>query len=168
MNEMKQIRIGKVTVNVGVGDVGDQVDNAIDLLENITGKQAVKTESVEAAKTFGKRSGLKLGAKVTLRGKEAEEFLEKVLPAADNLEENAFDENGNFGFGISEYIDVPGVEYDSDIGMMGFEVAVNLERPGYRVKKRDHKPSEIGKDHRVSAEEAREFVEDRFDVEVTA
>lgn len=168
MNEMKQIEVSKVTVNVGVGDVGDEVDKAVKLLESITGKKAVKTDSRAASKTFGKRSGLKLGAMVTLRGEEAEQFLEKVLPAADNLDRDAFDGNGNFGFGISEYIDVPGVEYDSDIGMMGFEVAVNLERPGYRVKKRDHKPSDIGKDHKVSDEEAREFVQDRFEVEVTA
>jgi len=50
--------------------------------------------------------------------------------------------------------------------MKGFEVTVILERPGYRVKKRDHKPSNIGKTHKVSDEEAKEFVEDELGVEV--
>jgi large subunit ribosomal protein L5 len=165
-NEMKQIQVSQVTVNIGIGQVGDDVEKAKNLLEKITGKQAIKTESKETAKNFGLRSGLNIGAMVTLRGEEAEEFLEKVLPAADGIKKSAFDGTGNFGFGISEYIDVPGVEYDSDIGMMGFEVAVKLERPGYRVKKRDHKPNHIGKEHKVTDDEAVEFVEDRFEVEV--
>lgn len=166
-NEMKQIQVGKVTVNIGIGQVGDDVEKAKNLLEKITGKEAVTTESKEDSKSFGLRSGLNIGAMVTLRGEEAEEFLDKVLPAADGISEESFDGNGNFGFGISEYIDVPGVEYDSDIGMMGFEVAVNLERPGYRAKRRDHKPTDIGDDHQVSDEEAIEFIEDNFEVEVS-
>lgn len=165
-NEMKQIQVSQITVNIGIGQVGDDVEKAKNLLEKITGKQAIKTESKETAKNFGLRGGLSIGAMVTLRGEEAEGFLEKVLPASEGIEKSSFDGNGNFGFGISEYIDVPGVEYDSDIGMMGFEVAVKLERPGYRVKKRDHKPNQIGKEHRVTDDEAAEFIEDRFEVEV--
>ncbi|MBC5793189.1 MAG: 50S ribosomal protein L5 [Nanohaloarchaea archaeon] len=165
-NVMKQIEIGKVVVNIGIGQVGDDVEKAVNLLEKLTDKQPVKAESKEASKTFGKRSGLNIGAFVTLRGEEAREFLEKVLPAKDELDADAFDGNGNFSFGISEYIDVPGVDYDADIGMMGFEVAVNLERPGYRVKKRDHKPTSVGKEHQVSNDEGREFVDENFEVEV--
>ncbi|MFB6147818.1 MAG: 50S ribosomal protein L5, partial [Candidatus Nanohaloarchaea archaeon] len=137
---MRQVEIEKVVVNAGAGEVGNEVEKSVNLLEKITGKQPVRTESGEDAKTFGLRGGLEIGAKVTLRGEEAREFLEKVLPAADNeIDSDAFDGQGNFAFGISEYIDVPGVDYDSDIGMKGFEVVVNLKRPGYRVKKRDHK-----------------------------
>lgn len=165
-NEMKQIEISKVTVNVGIGQVGDGVEKAVKLLEKITGKDAVRTESTDASKGFGLRSGLNIGAMVTLRGEEAREFLEQVIPAVEEINEDAFDGNGNFAFGISEYIDVSGVDYDADIGMMGFEATVNLERPGYRVKRRDYKPSEIGKEHRVSDEEAKKFIEEQFDVEV--
>lgn len=166
-NEMKQIQISKVSVNIGIGQVGDDVEKAVALLEKLTDKQPVRTESGEDSKSFGLRSGLNIGARVTLRGEEAREFLEKVLPAAGNeLDSDAFDGSGNFSFGISEYIDVPGVDYDADIGMMGFEVAVKLERPGYRVKKRDHKPDQIGKDHVVSDEEAKTFVEEDLGVEV--
>lgn len=166
-NEMKQIQIAKATVNINIGQVGDEVEKAVSLLEKLTDKQPIRVESGDAAKSFGVRSGLNVGAMVTLRGEEAREFLEKVLPAVDEINANAFDGNGNFSFGISEYIDVPGVDYDADIGMMGFEVAVNLERPGYRVKKRDHKPNGIGNEHKVSDEEGQEFVEENFEVEVT-
>jgi large subunit ribosomal protein L5 len=167
-NEMKEIEIAKVVVNVGTGEVGDAVEKSFQLVEKLTGSTPVRTESGDAAKTFGKRAGLDLGVMTTLRGEEAREFLEKVLPAVGNeISEDAFDGNGNFSFGISEYIDVPGVDYDSDIGMRGFEVAVKLERPGYRVKKRDHKPRELGKKHRISDEEAKEFVEDELGMEVT-
>lgn len=163
---MKQIKVTKVVVNVGIGDVGEGVSKAKKLVEKITGKDAVKTESKEAAKSFGKRSGLKIGAMTTLRGDEAKEFVEKVLPAVEELKASQFDGNGNFSFGIGEYIDVPGIDYDADIGMMGFEVAVNLERPGYRVKRRDHKPSEVGEGHLVQDDEAVKFVQEEFDVEV--
>ncbi|MFB6292406.1 MAG: 50S ribosomal protein L5 [Candidatus Nanohaloarchaea archaeon] len=166
-NEMRQIKVSKVTVNIGEGQVGEDVEKAVQLLEKLTGQSPVRAESRDESKTFGLRSGLNIGATVTLRGEEAREFIEKVLPAAGNeISKNAFDGNGNFSFGVSEYIDVPGVDYDADIGMKGFEVAVTLERPGYRVKKRDFKPNDIGKDHLVSDEDAIEFVEEELGVEV--
>lgn len=164
--EMKQIKISKVVLNVGIGQVGEDVEKAKKLVEKLTGKDAVKTESTDAAKTFGNRQGLKIGAMTTLRGEEAQEFVEKVLPAVEEIDASQFDGNGNFSFGIGEYIDVPGVDYDADIGMMGFEVAVSLERPGYRVKRRDYKPSEVGEEHEVTDDEAVEFIEANFDVEV--
>lgn len=166
-NVMKQIEVSKVTVNVGIGQVGEDVEKAVKLLEKITDKKAIRTESTDEAKGFGLRSGLNIGAMVTLRGEEAKEFIEKVLPAVEEINSDAFDGDGNFAFGISEYIDVSGVDYDADIGMMGFEVTVNLERPGYRVNRRNYKPSDIGKEHKVSDDEARKFIEKEFDVEVT-
>jgi len=165
-NPMKEIEIAKVIVNIGEGQVGDGVEKAYDLIEKITGKKPVRTESNEEAKTFGLRSGLNIGAMTTLRGNEAENFLEKVLPAVDQIKDSAFDGDGNFSFGISEYIDVPGVDYDADIGMKGFQVIVVLERPGHRVKKRNHKPSEIGEEHQVTDEEAKEFINENLDAEV--
>jgi large subunit ribosomal protein L5 len=166
-NEMKQIQIAKATVNINIGQVGDDVEKAFSLLEKLTDKQPIRVESGDAAKSFGVREGLNVGSMVTLRGEEAKAFLEKVLPAVDEISADAFDGNGNFSFGISEYIDVPGVDNDADIGMMGFEVAVNLERPGYRLKKRDHKPNEIGNEHKVSDKEGKEFIKENFEVEVT-
>ncbi|MDY6769155.1 MAG: 50S ribosomal protein L5 [Candidatus Nanohaloarchaea archaeon] len=163
---MQQIHVAKVTVNIGVGEVGDDVDRAVDLLETLTGKQAVKTESTDAAQGFGKRAGLNIGAKVTLRGDDAAAFLERVFEANDNeVPERVFDTQGNFSVGVSEYIDMPGVRYDPDIGMQGFDVAVTLERPGKRVAKRDDE-REVGDEHAVSRDEAKAFVQDRFGVDL--
>ncbi|QGA80971.1 50S ribosomal protein L5 [Candidatus Nanohalobium constans] len=166
-NPMKEIEISKVIVNIGEGQVGDGVEKAHDLIEKLTGKTPVRTESNDSAKTFGLRSGLNIGAMTTIRGEDAEELLNKVAPAVDQIKDSAFDGNGNFSFGVSEYIDVPGLDYDADIGMKGFQVIVVLERPGYRVKKRDYKPSEIGDDHKVSDEEAKEFIEENLEIEVS-
>jgi len=168
MNQMEEIQVSQVTVNISEGQVGDDVEKAKNLLEKLTDQEAIKTESGENSKTFGLRSGLNIGATVTLRGEKAKNFLEKVLPAINHeIPEESFDGNGNFGFGVSEYIDIPGVDYDADIGMKGLEVVVTLERPGYRVKKRDHKPNEIGKEHKITDEEAQEFVQEELDIEVT-
>ena len=67
----------------------------------------------------------------TMRGAVAREFLGKLLQSLENkLDPSKFDTNGNFSFGIPEYIEIPGVEYDPDIGIMGFDVSVTLTRPG--------------------------------------
>lgn len=163
-NVMKNIRVEKVTVNIGVGEVGEGVERAVKLLQDMTGKDPVRTESSRAAQGFGLREGLNIGAKVTLRGDDAEAFLEKVLEANDNeLSEDCFDDQGNFSLGVSEYIDMPNMKYNPDIGMQGFEVAVTLERPGYRVKERKN-AKKLGDGHRISPDEAATFVQDRFGV----
>ncbi len=165
-HEMKEIHVEKVTVNIGVGEVGQEVEKAVKLLEKMTGNNAVKTESGMEAQGFGLRSGLDIGAKVTLRGDDAEEFLEHVFEANDHqIPETSFDDQGNFSLGVSEYINMPNLKYDPDLGMIGFDVAVTLERPGYRVQKRKDAET-LSDDHRISPEEAQDYVQDRFGVEV--
>lgn len=164
-HEMQQIRVEKVTVNIGAGEVGDEVATAVNLLEKLTGGNAVKTEASGSARDFGLRPGLNIGAKVTLRGEEAEDFLERVLEAKGELPARVFDTQGNFSIGVEEYINMPGVKYDPDIGMRGFDVAVTLERPGYRVKNRKN-AKQLGDDQQISPDEAQEFVQDRFGVEI--
>lgn len=166
-NPMKQIKVAKVTVNISEGQVGEDVEKATKLVKKLTGKEPVKVQSGEDSKSFGLRPGLKIGAKATLREEEAEEFIKDVAPAVEQINKSNFDGNGNFAFGISEYIDIPGIDYDADIGMKGLEIMVTLERPGYRVKRRDHKPSQIGKDHKISDEEAIEYVQSTLGLEVT-
>lgn len=166
-NPMKEIKIEKLTVNIGVGEVGKEVNKALNLLETLTNSYAVKTESSMNAKGFGLRENLEIGAKTTLRGEEAEEFLEKAFQALEeNISVDNFDKQGNLSFGVEEYINFPGVEYNPDIGMQGFDVAVNIERPGYRVKKRDIKSKKVGKSHQVTPEESANFIADNFGVEV--
>ncbi|MCJ7429287.1 MAG: 50S ribosomal protein L5 [Candidatus Nanohaloarchaeota archaeon QJJ-5] len=167
MNEMEQIQIHKVTVNIGIGEVGEDVQKAANLVERLTGSTAVKTQSGDDAKGFGLRSGLDIGAMTTLRGEDAYDLLERLFDAReDNIHINNFDDQGNLSFGIGEYINIPGIEYDPDIGMMGLEVAVTLERPGFRVKRRKEDSREIGQDHRITPQEAANYMIDQFGVDI--
>ncbi len=164
---MKELRIEKVTVNIGVGSAGERLEKAEELLRRLTGKKVVRTLAKEKNPTFGIRKGLPIGVKVTLRGKDAEEFLKKAFKAVRNtIKASSFDELGNFSFGVKEYIDFPGIKYDPELGMFGFDVCVTIERPGYRVKKRRRAKAKVGKAHLVKKEEAIEFIKNKFNVAV--
>ncbi len=166
-NPMRQIRIGKVVINIGVKDPIAEVEKAYRLLEKITGKKPVKTKATRKARTFGIRRGLPIGVKVTIRGGGAEELAEKLLEAVDKkLKITSFDNEGNVNFGIKEYLDIPGVKYDPTIGIFGMDVAIQLERPGFRVKRRRLGRARIGKHHRIRREEAIRFMKERFGIEV--
>ncbi|ADE03897.1 MULTISPECIES: 50S ribosomal protein L5 [Haloferax] len=164
-HEMRDPRIEKVVVHMGVGEGGRELAKAEDILEEITGQESVRTISGRASQDFGVRRGEPVGAKVTLRGDTAVEFLETALPIAD-LSVSSFDETGNFGFGVEEHTEFPSQEYDPQIGIYGLDVTVNLVRPGYRVKKRDKRSRQIPSSHRMTVEDAVAFIESTFDVEV--
>ncbi len=167
VNPMKEIRIEKTTVNIGVGEAGERLDNEIKVIEQLTKKKAVKTLCKVKQPGWGIREGLTIGAKITLRGKNAEEFLKSTFIAKQNeLSNKNFDRTGNFGFGIKEHIEMPGVKYDPKLGIIGFDVLVTLERPGYRLKRRKIKKSSVGNKHRITKEEAIAFVKEKFGVEI--
>ncbi len=167
MNPMKEVRIEAVTVNMGVGKSGEELDKAKTILQQITGSKPVKTRAKVKQPKWDIRPGLEIGVKVTLRGSKAEEFLRKALSAKDNvLLRKNFDRNGNFGFGIKEHIELPGVKYDPKLGIVGFDVIVSLGRKGYRIKRRKYKKKKVGQKHRVSKEEAIQFVKEKFNVKV--
>ena len=75
-----------------------------------------------------------------------------------------FDHQGNFSFGIPEYVDILGVDYDPEIKIMGLEVAVTLERPGFHIKKRKVNAKKLPKKHSITAAEAMQFVQENFGV----
>ena len=156
MNKMKDIRIEKIVLNIGCG-VKYQIENARKILENISGKKAVITKTVKRS-TFGVPKGKNIGCKVTIR-KNKKEFLKRLFEAKEELNESNFDDTGNLSFGIKEYIDVPGMEYDPGIPITGFDVSVTLERPGYSIARRKIS-SKIGKGHRIKKEEAISFIKE--------
>ncbi|NIM47292.1 MAG: 50S ribosomal protein L5 [Candidatus Aenigmarchaeota archaeon] len=165
MNPMRKIQIEKITINIGCGEAGETLEKAKALLENLTAKKVVITKTHKRT-TFGTAGGRPIGCKVTLRGKDAEEFLKKALDAVDNkLSKIVFDVQGNFSFGIREHIDILGVRYDPEIGIFGMDVCVTLERPGFRVKRRKVS-SKIGKKHLIKPEEAMEWIAKNYGVEI--
>lgn len=164
-NPMKEIRLEKVVLNIGAGGPGEELEQARDLLEGLTGKEANITEA-KSRSAFGVSKGRDIGVMITLRDNEAKEFLESVLKAKENkVNKNAFDDQGNLSIGIKEHIDLPQADYDPELGIFGLDVAVKLERPGFRIKRKKIS-KKIGKDHRISKEEAINFIEKNFDAEV--
>jgi len=156
---MRQIKIEKITLNVGAGTDKNLLDRGVILLKSITGVDPVKTITSKRIPGWSLRPGLPIGCKVTLRGIKAVEVLKRLLVAKDNnLSISKFDDNGNFAFGLHEYIDIPGIKYDPAIGMMGLEVSVTLARPGFRIKIRRLRKTKVGKNHLIVQEEAVQFV----------
>lgn len=108
-NIMRTPKIEKVVLNIG--GVAEKLDKAEILLKKISGKVPVRIKARKRIPNWGVRPGLEVGIKVTLRGKEAEEFLKKILPAINNtLKEKQIRPNF-ISFGIHEYIEIPGLEY---------------------------------------------------------
>jgi len=162
---MREIKIEKVTLNIGCGSDQDKLKRAQKLLQSLTDQKPVITRTKRRT-TFGMPQKKAIGVKVTLRKDKAVNFLKDVLQAVDNeLKENQI--NGdNFSIGIKEYIDLPKANYDPDVGIIGMDVCVTLERPGYRVKKRKNKKSKIGKRHVITKNETIEWLKNKFGVNV--
>ncbi|BBD71907.1 50S ribosomal protein L5 [Sulfodiicoccus acidiphilus] len=167
-NPMRRIRIVKVTVNIGIGEPGERLNRAFSLLEELTQSKPVMTKAKRSIRDFGVRKGTSIGVKVTLRGKKGMEFLRRALEALGNkVKSSSFDDYGNFSFGIAEHTLLPGTRYDPEVGIFGMDIAVTMERPGYRVMRRRAKPSKIPRRHRVNREEAIEFFKKELGVEVS-
>ena len=164
---MRQISVEKVTLNIGAGKDQTKLEKGMKLIYNITGREPVKTFTKKRIQEWGLRPGLAIGCKLTLRKDLALELLKKFLEAKDyTLKESNLDNEGNISFGIREYIDIPGVKYDPDIGIMGFQVCVTLKRKGFRVKRRILKRREIPKKNRITKEEAIDFMKRLFNLKL--
>lgn len=166
-NIMRQPRIEKLTLNIGAGKDVQKLDKGVALIKAITGIEPLKTITQKRIPTWGLRPGLPIGCKLTIRKQPATELLKRLLTAKENtLKPTQFDEGGNISFGIPEYIDIPGVAYDPKIGIMGLEVCVTLERPGYRIKRRRLKQKKVPRKHLLTREEAIAFMQKNFNVKV--
>lgn len=166
-NPLREVIIEKVTVNIGVGESGEELEKSAKILKVLTKKNPVKTKCKVKLPTWGIRPGLPIGTKVVLRGKDAKEFLIWTLKAKENkLPKKCFSKQGNFSYGVHEYLDLPGIKYDPNLGIRGFDVCVNLKRRGYRVKQRKHDKRKIGQNHLVTKEDAIDFVKKELKIVV--
>lgn len=164
---MQEIKLAKVTLNIGTGGPGENLDKAMKLLKNITGAKPVTTSTKKRIPTWSLRPGLNIGCKVTIRGQKADELLKKLFEAKNKeLSPNNFDTNGNLSFGIPEYLDIPGVEYDMSIGIIGLEAAITLSKAGYRISKRKIKQTKIPQEIRIKKEEAMTFISSKYSVKI--
>src|SRR3989344_148100 len=165
MNAMKEIRIEKITFNIGTGEAGSKLDKAVKLLQTLTAQKPVATIAKRRLPTWGVRPGMTIGAKVTVR-KNQDKVIEKMLQAVGNKLSIKKIGNGEFSFGIPEYIEIPGAKYDLDIGIIGLGVTVTLERRGFRVKRMSVKKMKIPQRHLISKEETIEFLKTKFNTKI--
>ena len=168
-NVMRQLKIAKVTLNIAAGKSTEKLEKGLKLLKAITGIPPVKTFTNKRIPNWGLRPGLPIGCKLTIRKAESIELLKRLIHARDKkLSESQFDNEGNVAFGIPEYIDIQGVNYDPAIGIMGLEVCVTLERPGFRIKRRKVMKRKIPAKHRVTKQEAVDFMKEKFGLAVVS
>ena len=166
-NAIQQPRIDKVTLNIGAGESGEKLVKAEKLLTKLTNRKPVRTVSRTKVLAWNLRKGEPIGCKITLRGSEAEEVLKRMLYAKDNkLSPSNFDAAGNVAFGIHEYIDIQGMKYDPNIGILGLNVNVTMGKPGCRVRRRRLHQRAVAKEQRVTQQEAIEFMKEKFGVEI--
>ncbi len=168
-NVMTIPRVDKVTVHIGVGESGDRLNKAEDILSEITRQGVVRTKAKRTLQTFAIKKNEPIGCKVTLRSKLAENFLKTSLGIIENsLRESQFDDTGNFSFGIEEHTDYEGMKYDPNIGIYGMDVAVSLIKPGYRIGRRKIGKRKMPNSHRMTKQDAMAFMNEYYGVEVVA
>ena len=164
-NPHRGIRILKVVVNAGVGQSGDPLAKATKVLEMVTHQKPVSTRSHSTNRDFGIRQGQVIGAKVTLRGDAAKDFLNRAFEARDRqFDPDSIDRWGNFSLGIADYTDFTGLKYDPEIGIHGMDISVELGRAGYRVRERRVAARPVPKRLRSSVDETRAFLASEFNV----
>ena len=125
-------KLDKVVLNVGSSEARDNakvIDNIIGDLTTITGQKAVPTTARKSVANFKVREGMKIGAKVTLRGDRMYEFVDKLFSFAlprvrdfKGINPNAFDGRGNYSLGLKEQLIFPEVEYDKVEKIRGMDI----------------------------------------------
>jgi len=163
---MKKIDIEKIVINIGVGKSGDPFERAKMALEELTGQKPSPRGAKKSVRDFGIHKGEPIGAMVTLRNENANNFLKRIFLAKSNsIKKSSLDNNGNLSIGIKEHIDIPGIKYNPDIGIFGMDVCISLKRPGYRISRKKN-PDKIGKTHRITQDESIDYFKTNFGVEV--
>lgn len=133
-NAMRTPRVEKVVVSVGVGKDGQDkkiLQSIVDTISLITGQKAMVTEAKKSIAGFKAREGMPSGVKVTLRGANMYNFLEKLISIAlprvkdfRGVSAKGFDGRGNYNFGLDEQLMFPEVVYDDIIVTHGMNITI--------------------------------------------
>ena len=133
-NIMEVPRLEKAVINMGVGAaVQDpkQLDSAVKDMSLISGQKPVVTKAKKSIANFKIREGMRIGAKVTLRGEMMYEFLDKFFNVAlprvrdfGGVSPSSFDGRGNFAMGLREQLVFPEIDYDSVDKVRGMDIVI--------------------------------------------
>jgi large subunit ribosomal protein L5 len=159
MSKINQVKIEKVVLSIG--GTGEVLERGSKLLELLSGQKAAKMKTKKRIAAFGIRPRLEVGVMVTVR-KNLEEFLKKFLATKDNVLKKSQVSENSLSFGIKEYIEIPGVEYQRDIGILGLDVTITFKKPGKRVGIKKIKSGKIPKKQNVSRDEIIKFMKEKF------
>jgi len=165
-NPMRNIEIEKLVLNCGATE--EKLQRSVKLLEIITKNRKIyKVKATKRLPAFGLSPGKIAGAKVTIRNKQQiKELLKRFFAAVDNSVSKKQITENNFDLGIHEYIEIPGLEYDRDIGILGFELTAVFKRKGKRTKMRKIKRGKYPKKQAVTKEEILEYLTKNYGIEI--
>ena len=131
-NAMEVPKLEKIVVNIGCGDATTNsklLEAAMKDLETITGQKPVATKAKKSIAGFKLREGQAIGCKVTLRGENMYNFLDKLisitLPRVRDfrgISNKAFDGRGNYTLGLTEQLIFPEIEYDDVVKVRGMDI----------------------------------------------
>jgi large subunit ribosomal protein L5 len=164
-NKMRNIEIEKAVLNCG--GIEDKLERSIKLLELITKRKVQVIKSTKRLPAFGISPGKKSGCKITLRNKEEiVGILKRLFAAVDNhISLKQIVEN-HASFGIKEYIEIPGMEYHREIGILGLEIDIVFKRKGKRVKMKKIKKGKYPKRQNVTKQEIKDYLIKHFNLEI--
>jgi large subunit ribosomal protein L5 len=134
LNQMQVPRLEKVVVNIGLGEAiqnAKAIDAAVGDLATITGQKPIVTRATRSIAQFRLRTGMPVGAKVTLRGQRMYDFLERTMRLAlprirdfRGVSPRSFDGRGNFTLGLREQLMYPEIDYDKIDRLRGLEISI--------------------------------------------
>ena len=133
-NPMQVPRVTKIVVNMGVGEAAQDskaIDGAVADLTAITGQKPVVTRARQSIAGFKLRENAPVGVKVTLRGAQMYEFLDRLVNIAmpliryfRGISPKAFDKRGNYNLGLKEQLVFPEINYDRVDKVRGMDIAI--------------------------------------------
>ena len=131
-SSMEIPRLEKIVINMGVGEGSKDdkfIEAAVKDLELIAGQKPVVTKAKKSIAGFKLREGQPVGVKVTLRGENMYNFMEKLIKVAlprvrdfHGISKTAFDGKGNYTLGIKEQLIFPEIEYDNVVKVRGMDI----------------------------------------------
>lgn len=134
-NAMQVPRLNKVVLNIGAGEAasdGKKIQQALNDLSAIAGQKAIVTKAKKAIASFKIREGLPIGAKVTLRGDQMYEFVDRLITMAlprvrdfRGISGKSFDGRGNYAMGLKEHIVFLEIDYDKTETVWGMDIVFN-------------------------------------------